>query len=265
VAAQPCIECGVRPKALPRQRCTVCALRHAPIGDQVAASRRRLAMIPPELRVKRSKKIMAEAPAGTAFCAACQSFRDDVDFGKGATTCHTCSSAKSHAAMIEKTYGLTAEGYDALLELQGGRCAICRNRPGKKRFAVDHDHMTGAVRGLLCSTDNHDLLGAGYDSIAKLGAAVHYLMHPPASGAWWSPESGLVVEATRSGAERPADPSAPVFAQPSASNGNMPQRSTSTQSQAFTPQGPLMVGGGRDERGAYKVYVDRDDMVTVPF
>lgn len=258
--AAPCIECKSRPKDLPRQRCTVCALRHAPIGDQVAASRRRLAMVPLELRVKRTKAVMAEAPAGTAFCAACQSFRDLIDFGKGATTCRACSSAKSHAAMIEKTYGLTAEGYDALLELQGGRCAICRNRPGKKRFAVDHDHTTGAVRGLLCSTDNHDLLGAGYDSVAKLGAAVHYLMHPPASGSWWSPESGLVVEATHEGAERPAATTTPAFAQPSASNGNARQTATSPQPAAFTPQGPMLVGASQDENGRYRLYIDRNDM-----
>lgn len=188
MAARPCKECGKRPKEPGRHRCLTCRLRHEPIGEQVAAARRRLAMVPPELRRARGKKIMALAPAGTAWCAGCQSFRDDEDFGKKATTCRACLSARTHGAMIEKTYGLTGADYDALLAAQGGRCAICRQKPGKKRLAVDHDHKTGAVRGLICARDNHELLGGAWDSLAKIEAAWHYLNTPPASGLWVAPE-----------------------------------------------------------------------------
>ena len=184
MAAAPCKECRRRPKMPGRHRCVTCQLRHEPIGEQVAAAQRRLAMIPPELRVKRSKTIMAHAPEGQAFCAGCQSFRDLVDFGKGATTCRACASAKSHAAMIEKTYGLTGDDYEALLAFQGGRCAICRARPKSKRFAVDHKHDTlgkESVRGILCSKCNHELLGAAHDSIEIVRNALIYLETPPAS------------------------------------------------------------------------------------
>lgn len=203
MAAALCKECGRRPKALPRQRCTVCQLRHEPIGDQVVAARRRLAMVPPELRVKRTKTIMALAPVDTAWCAGCQTFRDDTDFGKSATTCRACSSAKAHGSMIEKTYGLTAGQYDALLASQGGRCAICRARPKSKRLAVDHDHKTGAVRGLLCGRCNHDLMGSAWDSMAMATALWHYMNTPPASGSWLSPETAPQLEAT-GGAVRPS-------------------------------------------------------------
>lgn len=38
----------------------------------------------------------------------------------------------------------------ALFEAQGGRCAICRNEPeDRKRLCIDHNHTSGAVRGLL--------------------------------------------------------------------------------------------------------------------
>jgi len=53
-------------------------------------------------------------------------------------------------------FGLTIEDYDAMHEAQGGVCAICKHpetssRGGKVyRLAVDHDHTTGQVRGLLC-------------------------------------------------------------------------------------------------------------------
>ena len=53
-------------------------------------------------------------------------------------------------------FGLTIEDYDAMYKAQGGVCAICKQpetsqRDGKVyRLAVDHDHNTGEVRGLLC-------------------------------------------------------------------------------------------------------------------
>ena len=183
MAAQPCKECGRRPKMPGRHRCATCHLRHLPIGDQVAEARRRLAMVPEELRRKRTPTIQKLAPEGTAWCAGCQSFRDLEDFGKGATTCRACASAKTHGAMIEKTYGLTPEQYDELLKRQGGKCAICRARPKSKRLAVDHDHATGEVRGLLCADSergcNHAILGNIRD-LAMAKRIVSYLENPPA-------------------------------------------------------------------------------------
>lgn len=41
-----------------------------------------------------------------------------------------------------------------MLEEQGGVCAICRGREGRKYLAVDHSHVTGCVRGLLCTRCN---------------------------------------------------------------------------------------------------------------
>lgn len=207
MAAQPCKECGRRPKAPGRHRCLTCQLRLEPIGDQVAAAARRLAMVPPELRRKRTKTMQALAPAHTAWCAGCQSFRDLIDFGKGATTCRACSSAKSHAASIGKTYGLTAEQYQLLLDAQGGRCAICRARPKSKRLAVDHDHKTGAVRGLLCGRCNHDLMGSAWDSMAMASALWHYMNTPPATGAWVPPENQPPLIADDGSARRPPKPS----------------------------------------------------------
>ena len=163
-------------------------------------------MVPPELRVKRTKKILALAPAGTSFCAGCQSFRDVEDFGKNATECRACSSAKAHGAMIAKTYGLTPDEYDALLKLQGGKCAICRARPVSKRLAVDHDHGDGEVRGLLCSRCNHDLMGSAWDSLAIVAALWHYLNTPPASGAWQPPEFAAAIGVLES-AQRPSNAS----------------------------------------------------------
>lgn len=93
--------------------------------------------------------------------------------------CRTHASMAAHARRVEKTYGLSAEGYATLLAAQGGRCAICQTRPRKKRLAVDHAHASGQVRGLLCSRCNHDLLGAANEDPQLLRRAADYLERPP--------------------------------------------------------------------------------------
>ena len=53
--------------------------------------------------------------------------------------------------------GVTPADYDRLLAAQGGHCALCPNTPKTRRLHVDHDHRTGAVRGLLCYRCNRAL------------------------------------------------------------------------------------------------------------
>ncbi len=53
-------------------------------------------------------------------------------------------------------YGITLEDYDAMLAAQNGACAICRRR-SQRRLAVDHCHLTGMVRALLCDGCNKGL------------------------------------------------------------------------------------------------------------
>lgn len=90
-------------------------------------------------------------------------------------------AAKKHGEWILKTYGITSEQYESMLRYQGGKCFICQRATGKRRrLAVDHDHKTGKVRGLLCNPCNRDVLGHLRDSVAALERAVTYLKHPPA-------------------------------------------------------------------------------------
>lgn len=169
--------CGRRPKAVGRHRCVVCLDKLAPIGERIERSRVRLAMVPESMRKARVPERFW--PPGQRWCSGCQSFvdRDDVTGSR----CKPCASAASHGAAIQKTFGLTPAQYDQLLRLQDGKCAICRNRPKKKRLAVDHDHGTGAVRGLLCANCNHDALGALHDSPELAWRAYVYLTSPPSS------------------------------------------------------------------------------------
>lgn len=54
-------------------------------------------------------------------------------------------------------YGITEAQYQCLLVGQNGVCALCGSPPKTRRLAVDHDHQTGRVRGLLCDPCNRSL------------------------------------------------------------------------------------------------------------
>ncbi len=83
-----------------------------------------------------------------------------------------------HALLIRRSHlarrGLTLELYASMIEAQEGKCAICQ-QGSNKRLAVDHDHVTGRVRGLLCWKCNGALGILGED---HLRAALDYLGMP---------------------------------------------------------------------------------------
>ena len=78
------------------------------------------------------------------------------------------SNRKSH---LKRKYGITIEEFDALLAAQGGGCAICGNPDADN---VDHDHVTGKVRGILCFTCNV-AIGLVSEDEERLVGALHYL------------------------------------------------------------------------------------------
>lgn len=63
-----------------------------------------------------------------------------------------------------------------MLREQGGGCAVCGGEPGGrwKNFAVDHDHETGAVRGLLCLACNR-AIGLLEDDSSRIRKIADYL------------------------------------------------------------------------------------------
>lgn len=76
-----------------------------------------------------------------------------------------------------KRYGLTPDGFDAMLAGQGGACAICSGQVTARGWHVDHCHETGTVRGILCHQCN---VGLGHfkDDPVRLAAAIAYLEAP---------------------------------------------------------------------------------------
>lgn len=68
---------------------------------------------------------------------------------------------KDRFKSLKAKYGITPEVYDAMFKQQNGVCKICKQteRGRYKNLAVDHNHRTGEVRGLLCRRCN---LGLAY-------------------------------------------------------------------------------------------------------
>ena len=71
-------------------------------------------------------------------------------------------------------YRITLEDYETLYQAQQGRCAICREILTENKRRIDHDHRTGKVRGILCTSCNTGI-GLFQDSSAILEQAEDYL------------------------------------------------------------------------------------------
>lgn len=87
---------------------------------------------------------------------------------------------QGRAKILRQRYGITLEDFDALLAAQGGVCpcgattsgVIVNGKPNA--MCVDHDHATGAVRGVLCDACNR-IVGLAGDDPARLEGLAAYL------------------------------------------------------------------------------------------
>ena len=81
---------------------------------------------------------------------------------------------------LSSKYGLSPNAARQLFDAANGECEICHEpltlekTPGMPIMCVDHNHVTGKIRGVLCNNCN-TALGLMADSIARLQAAIHYL------------------------------------------------------------------------------------------
>lgn len=88
------------------------------------------------------------------------------------------TAAERRDARLQATYGITLEQYNAMLATQGGVCIICGREPAPKRpLVVDHNHLTGVVRGLLCEQCNTGIGLLGDDVLNLIKSAEYLLLH----------------------------------------------------------------------------------------
>lgn len=77
---------------------------------------------------------------------------------------------------LKRKFGISLEEYEALANAQDFKCAICQKDQSefKIKLAVDHNHETKAVRGLLCKDCNTGI-GLFKDNPSLLLSAINYL------------------------------------------------------------------------------------------
>lgn len=111
---------------------------------------------------------------GPTYCAVCDRVRSREDFGtRDGRVHHPCRECESHRVRRAK-FGLSEDEYAALTAVKVcGICGVDKNIAGRD-LAIDHDHATGKVRGLLCHNCNA-MLGHARDNPEYLLRAVDWL------------------------------------------------------------------------------------------
>ena len=148
-----------------------------------------LVKLPPNPTAHRLTEV--DASTATATCSLCGPTRIRIRRGNRGHQCitlrllerarssHSGRSPESRRAYnLRMKYGISVDEYERMLAEQIGRCAICGKQPdSRRRLAVDHDHLTGALRGLLCTSCN---TGIGHlrDDAERLRLAHDYLITP---------------------------------------------------------------------------------------
>ena len=141
----------------------------------------------------------------TRVCTRCKQIKALDDFGVcknakngHASYCKVCSAkAKrdyyatmppgyqlevARKSFLKRKYGMTLESYQALWDAQKGLCAVCGKPETVSKFdngtidslSVDHDHVTGKVRGLLCGRCNTSL-GLLYENEIIIQSLLDYI------------------------------------------------------------------------------------------
>jgi hypothetical protein len=117
-------------------------------------------------------------PDGFRWCPACGQAVAHEDYTRNARTssgfgsrCRACDRRANPAGYFYRKYKLTPGQLAAIRDAQGDRCAICGD-PAPQH--LDHDHLTGMTRKLLCQRCNHGL-GLFRDDPALLHAAAFYV------------------------------------------------------------------------------------------
>lgn len=149
-----------------------------------------------------SNCVMGERrPSVTKICTKCKAEQPVTEYqraGNGLRAqCRSCvriaskawrdanpdrHNASRRVGKLRGRYRMTVEQYEALLASQQGRCATCLKPPGGRLLAVDHDHATGLVRGLLCVFCNSKLVARhrGAHGAELFDRVARYLRNPPA-------------------------------------------------------------------------------------
>lgn len=121
-------------------------------------------------------------------CPDCEQLLELDEFPKNRSTrsgygvyCKQCHNKRGRLTLsrnggarryhLRRRYGIEPAQMAEMIRMQGGRCASCGEKPA---VHVDHDHVAGAIRGILCLTCNSGM-GHFHDDPAIIRRAISYL------------------------------------------------------------------------------------------
>lgn len=132
----------------------------------------------------RPRKIICQINEDERICTSCNTVKPNDEFSNVGRDNHSgkvykngvCKDCKKNRD-IGRLYQISGVEYDEMYREQGGLCAICKGvNKSNRKLSIDHNHITGEIRGLLCTKCN---LGLGQlmadDGTDILLAAIKYL------------------------------------------------------------------------------------------
>lgn len=106
----------------------------------------------------RTVRVKVPVPPGHKRCPDCEKVKPHSDWERNKTSsdgwasyCRKCRAARNRDSYFRRKYGLSQDELRDRVKRQGHLCVICLAAPPEH---VDHDHETGAVRGVLCFSCN---------------------------------------------------------------------------------------------------------------
>lgn len=116
---------------------------------------------------------LTDAPLNGSICPGC-----DAPVRGHANRRFCGISCKDLAARLRKRFNLTLEQYRALVDATGGMCPICAEETS--RWNVEHNHATGVVYGVVCTSCNVGVLAGSKHDVELARRLLRYLENPPA-------------------------------------------------------------------------------------
>jgi hypothetical protein len=184
-----CADCGITKPFVDFPRNRGMADRHGIYCKPCFAIRGRASYCRPRAAMGKTVRSPILVASGMERCPECEEVKALGEFPRNRSAhdgrggyCKPCHNAKGKVTYtrlyggtrhyhLQRRYGISATKVDELITEQGGHCAICRD--GKAEH-VDHEHLTGRVRGILCFNCNGGL-GQFKDNPDVLKRAVAYL------------------------------------------------------------------------------------------
>ena len=169
----PCPDCGATISAPDQRyktyrRCRPCGLASGRDKQERVRLRKQGHCIP----------LQKPGPPTTTYpfpCKRCQtSVNSKAERGGNWHLCKPCHKVAMRESKVRKLYGISASEYGALLDLCEGACSICRVGLEPGGLVVDHCHVSGKVRAILCFPCNW-ALGHFRDSPELMRAAADYI------------------------------------------------------------------------------------------